>query len=41
MRYSEYCCEPSGKVWVSPTSMPVFGSPSAATSGTARIAPPP
>src|SRR3954452_2608761 len=36
MRYSEYFADPSGKVWVSPTRMPVFGSPRAATSGSAR-----
>ena len=35
MRYSPYFTLPSGNVWVSPTSMPVCGSPSIAMSGTA------
>jgi len=36
MRYSLYFALPSGNVWVCPTSMPVFGSPIADTSGMAR-----
>src|SRR6266508_5652111 len=36
-RYSLYFTEPSGNVCVWPTRYPVFGSPNADTSGTARI----
>src|SRR5215468_7106837 len=36
IRNSLYLTLPSGKVWVSPTSMPVVGSPTADTSGTTR-----
>ena len=36
IRYSPYLTEPSRKVWVSPTSIPVPGSPTADTSGTTR-----
>src|SRR2546429_5501894 len=41
VRDSLYATEPSGNVWVWPTSMPVVGSPSAAMSGTTRIGAPP
>ncbi len=37
MRYSAYCCEPSGKVWVWPTRKPVCGSATAEMSGSTRI----
>ncbi len=37
IRYSEYLVFASGKVWVWPMRKPVFGSPSAETSGTTRI----
>lgn len=34
--YSLYFTEPSGKIWLCPTRNPVLGSPTMATSGTAR-----
>ena len=39
MRYSLYFTVPSGNVWLWPTRNPVLGSPTIATSGTARCAP--
>ena len=39
MRYSLNFTLPSGNVWVWPTSMPVFGSPTRLTSGTTRVQP--
>src|SRR6266540_6904987 len=41
IRNSLYAAVPSGNVWVWPTSIPVLGSPTAATSGTARPLPVP
>src|SRR5262245_54170763 len=40
MRYSSYLYPWWWKYWVSPTRNPVFGSPTAATSGTTRFSAP-